>query len=279
MIEAKNADDLHKYLAHWPVIYNVRSLRHRFRRMIKTISEYTTVFEEFYKIPSKPYPLNTKQNNPQQLYLSKKTTDTFVMALKKGCFDPQIFERLIYDMNKNGFYFKQLRWRSLSVFVSFIKTYMNEDNALYFKSVTNMIVSEVLNQSVSFPYASSEQLSRFFYNVLSVGQSFLSRIINDVDVQDDAQNRIRDFEYTLSELYYFYYFYSQSWCKAKMNELIDQADTEQQKVIKEWHDKVWSGLQEEGKTMEPESMLAYVHKKYYSTDNSNMLLEDSSVIA
>ena len=54
-----------------------------------------------------------------------------------------------------------------------------------------------------------------------------------------------------------------------MNELIDQADTEQQKVIKKWHDKVWSGLQEGGKTMESGSMLEYIHNKFFSGQQNN----------
>lgn len=263
-----NTDDLRKYLARWPVIYNVKSLRHKIRRMIKTISEYTTIFEDFCKIPSKPY-LNTEQNNPRQLYLSKKTTETFVIALKNGCFDPKRFERLIFGMNKNGFYFKQLNWKSLSMFVNLIKTYMNEQNAKYFKAVTNTIVSEILKQPISFQYASSEQLSRFFYNVLSVDRSFLSRIINDDNVQEDAQNRMRNFEYTLSELYYFYYFYPLPWCKNKMNLLIDNADEEQQKVIKAWHDKVVDGLKKGQKSIEEGTLLAYIHNKFFSGQQNN----------
>ena len=54
-----------------------------------------------------------------------------------------------------------------------------------------------------------------------------------------------------------------------MDLLIDNADEEQQKVIKEWHDKVMEGLQKGGKTTESKSMLDYIHNKFVNEQQNN----------
>lgn len=260
-------------------ISKTRTFTNDFKSKIRGISEdHKRIFDDYLEITRKgPVTMKKTRKGPVskqydyyfytvrlaefQPCISNTRISHIIGALYKGSFDSRKFQQLIFGMNKYGFYFKDLHWPNLSRFVYWLKTYLNEENEEYFKSVTRKIVSEVLQQPLSFQYASMTELSLFFSNVSAVDQIAYSQIIYDANANADARKRIMDFEYTYSDFYFFSHFYSQDWFKTKMNSLIDKANKEQQKVIKEWHDKVLEGLQKEEKAIEEGTLLDYIHNK------------------
>ena len=83
----------------------------------------------------------------------------------------------------------------LSIYPQAILEFLKK-NAKYFKAVTNTIVSEILKQPISFQYASSEQLSRFFYNVL-IDTFSLSYITNSMIALISLLSLLLNIEYAI----------------------------------------------------------------------------------
>jgi hypothetical protein len=175
----------------------------------------------------------------------------------------------ILRIEKNGFNFDGIHWGALYNYVSIIQKNMNADNQQHSIDLVKDIIQKVLEKKDSLPLASSQDLSLLFKSIASVDKEIYQELLEEESIILDIKKRLDSFTFTTDNLYLFSRFYFQPWCKAKMNELIDQADTEQQKVIKKWHDKVWSGLQEGGKTMESGSMLEYIHNKFFSGQQNN----------
>lgn len=129
-----------------------------------------------------------------------------------------------------------------------------------------IIVNRVID---SLNEADEKDLSTFLGNMSYMNAVFYNDLIVNETIVGIAKQRFEAFTFREDYLYLFGHFYSQDWCKTKMNELIDNADEEQQKVIKAWHDKVMKGLEKGGKTLDIGTLWDYINNKFFNKQQNN----------
>lgn len=172
---------------------------------------------------------------------------------------------------KKGFCFDRLTWNGLRKLIFIILKVKNADNESVCKYLVEKVSAEILLQEERHPCvsdATADELSWFFGNISQINKDAYDKLINEECIVNEVRKRLNSFGYTSSEIYLFSHFYSQDWCKTKMNSLIDKANKEQQKVIKEWHDKVVAKL-DDGVEIEHGSLLEYIHNKFFNEQQNN----------
>lgn len=283
----ENPLDLYNYL-HQLKIHDHTSLTRIFGkdiiREINCISpEHVEVLREFrYHVElhkTKLYCFVSIEKKDSQILIS-----SIMVHNEYRLYDKVRFRELISDICSYGFYFDKLTWRQLIVFLRKMVDCFIETHKDSFLQVINNIVKMVIdNEFLVVPNAISRisyhNLSSFLICVNHLDNNLYNNTISNTKIIETVKHRFDKLDsITSNDLYLFSRFYSQPWCKTRMNSLIDNANEEQLSIVKEWHDKVLEGIQKEEKTMEPESMLAYIHKKYYSIDNQNIVLGNALAI-
>ena len=172
----------------------------------------------------------------------------------------------ILRIEKNGFSFDGVQWGAIHRIINIIQKNMNAENQQHSINMVNNIIQKVLEKKDSVPLASSQDLSLFFKSIAAVDKEIYQVLLQEESIISDIKKRLNSFTFTTDNLYLFSRFYFQPWCKTKMNNIIDNADEKQQSILINWHDKVMAGLKQGGKKMEPESMLAYIHNKFYNQE-------------
>ena len=278
----KNPDDLHKYLAHRFEINNnpsnpPRLLKGSVRKAIESISqEHAAVIKEFYNRSKNFHKINkyhfvSIEENDMQIPISNT-------LIHKYCeFDKTRFQQLISDLYKQGFYFDGLSWRRLSIFLKKMNDCIDETYKEVFRQVTKTFVKMIIDKDNVFlekpnalEKASITRLSYFLFYLRRIDNALYNDTILNAKMIETVKQRLGKLgNISSKDLFLFGRFYSQNWCKTKMGSLIDNADEEQQKVIKAWHDKVLDGLKKEGKSIEQGSILDYIHNKFFNEQQNN----------
>ena len=178
--------------------------------------------------------------------------------------DKDLFEKLINDeiVIKNIKYRLSSQKYSLNDLKLFSHFYDEEWFYRDLKKIVNRTL-ESLNE------ADEKDLSMLLGNIKYINIDFYKDLITNETVVGIAKKRFETFSFREDYLYLFGHSYSQDWCKDEMNLMIDKADKEQQKVIKEWHDIVLEGIQKEGKAIEQGSLLDYIHNKPFIQQQNN----------
>ena len=182
--------------------------------------------------------------------------------------DKDLFEKLINDeiVIKNIKYRLSSQKYSLNDVRLFSHFYDEEWFYRDMKKIVNRTL-ESLNE------ADVKDLSMLLGNIKYINIDFYKDLITNEIVVDIAKKRFETFTLGYNNLwdnlYLFGHFYSQDWCKTKMTSLIDKADEEQQKVIKEWHDKIMAKLDNDEEQIEKDSLLAYIHNKPFIQQQNN----------
>ena len=178
--------------------------------------------------------------------------------------DEELYEKLI----SNQAVIKDIKYRLSSQKFSLddlrlFSHFYNED-WFYKNDMTKMVykASESLNK------ADEKDLSTSLGSINYTNVNFYNDLITNEIVVGNAKKRFEVFTFSLDNLYLFGHFYSQDWCRRKMNELIDNADEKQQKVIKEWHNKVVAKL-DDGVEIEHDSLLEYINNKFFNEQQNN----------
>ena len=207
--------------------------------------------------------LNSKESLP---HASAQNLSLFYASI--ASVDKNLFENLINEK----FVIKDLKYRLSR------KKYSLDDlrlfslfyNEKWFYRDMVKIVNRTLD---SLNEADEKDLSMLLGNLKYNNDDFYKDLITKEIVVDIAKKRFETFtlgyDNLWDNLYLFGNFYSQDWCKDEMNSLINNADEEQQKVIKEWHDKVMKGLIEGGKTLDIGTLWDYIHNKFFSEQQNN----------
>ncbi len=119
----------------------------------------------------------------------------------------------------------------------------------------------------SLDKADEKDLSTMLRSIYEVNADFYKIFTTNKTVVDMAKHRLDMLLFKpdnlYDNLYLFGRFYSFDWCKDKMNKLIDNTNEKQQKILKDWHDKVKRGLDMGGKTIEKDSLWSYIHDRFY----------------
>lgn len=172
------------------------------------------------------------------------------------------------NIKDNGFNFDDLWWRWLGKFVNEIIVFKSKKPNCdeLCKTIVKEIISEVLvenKKSKCIAKATTKELSLFYSNVSKIDKELYGFLVQEEDVVSDATTRLnKGFNYTQEELYFFSHFYPQEWCKTTLNDYINKANEEQQILVLEWHDKAMKSLCQKGITMENNSLLDYIHKRF-----------------
>ena len=192
------------------------------------------------------------------LFLAK-ARDLFYFYANIASVDKNLFENLInekfviidikYRLSRKKYSLDDLRLFSL---------FYNEE--WFYRDMVKIVNKSLDNLNE----ANEKDLSIVLGSINNANVDFYKDLITNEIVVGIAKKRFETFSFREDYLYLFGHFYSQDWCQDKMNLLIDNANEEQQKVIKEWHDVVLEGLQKEGKTIDQGSMLEYIHNKFFS---------------
>lgn len=209
-------------------------------------------------------------------YRQNDQYDYFMYSSKNGY---GVFQKTIdyyygtkqpFDVNYiavNGFYFIGVHWGGMQRFVKVIQKNMNDENRQYSIELVKAIIQKVLDIKDSLRHASAENLSYFYKNIAAVDYETYQQLMQNKSVISDIKRRLEAFEFTLGNLFLLSNFYSQLWCKVILDQKIDNADNVQKAVIIEWYDKVIEGVKKGKKGIDSDSILSYIHQKYYPNDN------------
>ena len=270
----KNPDDLQKYLTRQFEIKNndtslSRILQKEIRKIIESISpEHVAVLEKFrYRVElykTKQYYFVSLKKMDSEILIS-----SYLIHNEYLKYDEIRFRKLVSDLHTQGFYVDKLTWRQLIVFLRKMVDCIDEFYKNDFLEVTNNLVKIIIDENNLFlirsnalEKASSTQLSLFLFYLERIDEILYKDTISKAEIIKTIRQKLNEVKtITTNTLYLFSRFYSQEWCKTRMNKLIDEADEEQLSIIRKWHNKVWEGLQKERKPIEPDSLLIYVHNK------------------
>ena len=136
---------------------------------------------------------------------------------------------------------------------------MTTENRQQSVNMVKTIIDMVLTEGNALSYATAIDLSYFYNNIASVDETIFQKLAENHLVQTDIKKRLEASSYSAGDLYLFDLFFSQSWCKEKLEPRILNADNGQQKIIKAWHDGFVKKLKDQGKEITPERLLDYIH--------------------
>lgn len=166
----------------------------------------------------------------------------------------------VSHIKNNRFYFDGVSWSYLQRFVSVIKNNMTTENRQQSVNMVKTIIDMVLTEGNALSYATAIDLSYFYNNIASVDETIFQKLAENHLVQTDIKRRLEASSYSAGDLYLFDLFFSQSWCKEKLEPRILNADNGQQKIIKAWHDEFVKKLKDQGKEITSGSLLDYIHR-------------------
>lgn len=266
----ENPDILQKYLMKWYKLLNttssLRVLKDGvFKKKIMDISQKHALIVNYKPPVRNKYRFNTTPKKNNRFFIFNRSVAYLYTT------NATDFERFLRQINKkNGFYFKNCSWTHLGKMIHIIQSKSNDGNKTLCVGAERKIIQAIVNKINIDPNAiqkaTNEELSRFFYAVSDFDKTIFDNLMKKDIIITDAKFRLSWFDYSFSEFNLFSHFYSQPWCKAKMNELIDQANTEQKIVIKGWHDKVITKLNHNAVQIEKDSLLDYIHNKFYNQE-------------
>ena len=193
-----------------------------------------------------------------------KARDLFYFYLDIASVDKNLFENLInekfviidikYRLSRKKYSLDDLRLFSL---------FYNEE--WFYRDMV-----KIVNKSLdSLNEADEKDLSMLLGNLKYNNDNFYKDLITNEIIVGIAKKRLDTFSFREDYLYLFGHFYSQNWCKDEMNSLINKADKKQQKVIKEWHEKVKKGLKEGEKTLDIGTLWDYINNKFFNGQQKN----------
>ena len=144
----------------------------------------------------------------------------------------------------------------------------------FYKEWFNIDLTKLLTMSEeSLDIANEKDLSTLLRRISVVNVEFYKIFITNEIVTKKAKHRLEMLllkcNNLYDNLYLFGRFYFQDWCREKLNVLIDNANEEQQKILKSWHDKVKKGLDAGGKLIEKNSLWSYIHDRYFKTKETD----------
>jgi len=168
-------------------------------------------------------------------------------------------------IKNNRFYLDGVPWAYIHKFVYVINRDMTEETRQQSVDIVEAIIRIVLAKKNALSYASAKDLSYFYANVTAVDETIGRKLLEEASVRVDVENRLAAPSYTVGDLYLFDLFFSQLWCKAILEPRIINADNEQKKIIKTWHDELMTKHQ--GKEITQGSLWEYVHQNCYPTEN------------
>ena len=227
------------------------------------------------------FPKNTYKPNHNFASIEKKDSQIPISSVlvhkEYYVYDEICFQNLISELCTKGFYFDALNWRQLNNFVRKMGDCINKTNKENFVQVANELVKMITDKDEVFikktdawKKASSKELSYFLYNLKRIDIIPYNNTVLNAEIIEIVNHKLEEMKIVMSnDLFLFSSFYSQDWCKTKMDSLIDNADEEQQKIIKAWHDKVVDGLKKRQKSIEEGTLLAYIHNKFFSGQQNN----------
>lgn len=278
----KNPDDLRKYLIHqFEINNNITSPPRLFRwirKIIERISpKHAAVLKEFYHRSN-----NFHKSNKYHFVSSEKVEYKILISNNlvhnKYCvYDKVSFQQFISDLCRQGLYLDELTWKQLNAFLKKMGDCIDETHKENFLQVAKALVNLIVDNDDGFlekpnalERASSTHFSYFLFHLRRVDNNLYNDTISNAKIIKFVKQKLGDLtSITANDLYLFSRFYSQGWCKTKMNNIINKTDKEQLCVIKEWHNKVLKSLKKRGITMETGSMLEYIHNKFFIQQQNN----------
>ncbi len=215
------------------------------------VLDKNNVFNYFFYTKPAKYSFRICQGFIHQFWNDKKE--------KNNTFD-------VTRIKNNRFYLDGVSWAYLQMFVSIIRINITERNRQQSINMVKTIMEMVLAKENAFSYATALNLSYFCYNIASVDEAIFQELAGNQIVQTDIKRRLEASSYSFNDLNLFGYFFSQDWCKEKLSQRLLNADNAQQQIIKEWHDKIMTKMNDNGKGITSGSLLDYIHNHLVNAD-------------
>ena len=173
--------------------------------------------------------------------------------------NPKLKKHIDYKrIKKNGFYLDGVSWGHMATFIYVIGRDMNNENHQLSIEMVNELIKIVLDKEKSLSYATSSDLSYFYYNITAVDKDIANNLMRRECVIADIKRRLESTTYSVDDLNLFGFFYQQPWCKEKLESRILNADSEQQKIINEWREGLVRRLEKRGEGKTSGTLLAFI---------------------
>ncbi len=173
--------------------------------------------------------------------------------------NPKLKKHIDYKrIKKNGFYLDGVSWGHMATFIYVIGRDMNNENHRLSIEIVNELIKIVLDKEKSLSYATSRDLSYFYYNITAVDNNIANNLKRKECVIADIKRRLDNQPYTVDDLYLFDLFFSQPWCKEVLVPRISDASNDLQEKIKVWRDEFVKKLEKNGRKIDSGSLLDFI---------------------